>query len=51
MAAVALTSMAEVESNHPTIRVMRSELMVAATRDPYAADLFLNGLKAVFPHP
>lgn len=49
MAAVALTSIASVESNHPRIRAMHSEMSVAAARDAYAADLLLNGLKAVFP--
>lgn len=51
MAAVALTSLATVESNHPRIRDMHPEILVAAARDSYASDLLLNGLKSVFHAP
>lgn len=48
MATVALTSLATVESNHPRIRDMHPEILVAAARDSYASDLLLNGLRYVF---
>lgn len=49
MASLTLTALAGVESNHARIRPLHSEVLVAAARDPHAADLLFNGLKSVFP--
>lgn len=49
VAALTLTALASVESNHPRIQPLHPKLLLAAASDVYAADLLFNGLKTVFP--
>ena len=49
MAALTLTALASMESNHARIKPLHPKLLLAAASDAYAADLLFNGLKTVFP--